>query len=275
MRNLLCAGVAGLRKNKTFWLGILAMFALGIFCAYSKYSDIVRYDQISRLDDVLFSYIPLTGLCSAVFCSMFVGTEYSDGTLRNKLIVGHTRESIYCSNLLLCIGASLLMAFAWLFSYASLGHFLLFPPEASAKTILFYALISAFTITAYASLFCMLSMLIPKKAAAAVTCLLVFGGLLIIGMTIAARLDAPEFHQGYIMGANGLEQAPPTPNPKYLQPDERKVWQFFFDFVPAGQSMQLITFSVLHPLALMLYSMLIDVAAAAVGLIVFRRQNLK
>lgn len=135
MRNLLCAGVAGLRKNKTFWLGILAMFALGIFCSYSKYSDIVRYEQVSRLDDVLFSYVPLTGLCSAIFCSMFVGTEYSDGTLRNKLIVGHSRKSIYCSNLLLCIGASLIMAFSWLFSYVVLGHFLLFPPEASVKTI--------------------------------------------------------------------------------------------------------------------------------------------
>lgn len=275
IQKLLCAGAAGLRKNKTFWLGILTMSGLGIFAAYSKYSNMIRYQEFSRLDDVLFFYIPVTGLCSAVFGSMFVGTEYSDGTLRNKLIVGHTRESIYCSNLILCIGASLLMALSGLLSYTALGCLLLHAPAAPIKLILLYVLISMFTVTAYASLFCMLSMLIPKKSVTAVTCLLVFGGLLVAGMTIQAKLNAPEFQTGYIMGANGLEPAPPTPNPKYLQPEERKVWQFFFDLLPVGQGIQLITFSVFHPLRLMLYSVLIDVVATVAGLIAFRRKNLK
>lgn len=33
---------------------------------------------------------------------MFIGTEFSDGTMRNKLIVGHRRREIYFTNFLTC-----------------------------------------------------------------------------------------------------------------------------------------------------------------------------
>lgn len=276
MRKLLSAGFSRLWRDKTFWLGTLFMFGLGIFVIYTKYSDIIRYNEHALLDDALLAYIQFIGCCSAVFCSMFSGTEYSDGTVRNKLIVGHLRSTIYLSNWLTNIAATMIMAIAFLFSYCTLGSFLLEAPNTPLEKILFYILISFFIIIAYASIFNMFSMLIDRKAASAVLCLLTFFGLLILALVIRVKLDAPEFISGYSLTANGvLEQTAPEPNPKYLQPAARKVYQFFLDALPTGQSIQLSTFEVLHPYLVMTYATVISVITTVFGVFAFQKKNLK
>ena len=35
------------------------------------------------------------GLVAAILTSMFIGSEYSDGTIRNKLVVGHSRMRLH------------------------------------------------------------------------------------------------------------------------------------------------------------------------------------
>lgn len=275
MRKLLSANFSRLWKDKIFWLGILFMFGFGIFGAYTKYSNIVRYNSQELLDDILFAYVILVGCCLAVFCSMFLGTEYSDGTIRNKLIVGHLRSSIYLSNWLTNIVAAIMMAIAFLLSYSTLGSLLLEPPKASVGQILFYMLISIFTLIAYASIFSTISMLITKKSNAAVICLLIFFGLLILAMVVKAKLDAPEFISEYSMTMNGVEQTDPKPNPKYLQPAARKVYQFFLDILPTGQSIQLSAFQVVHPLLSIVYSTVISILSTVSGIFAFQKKNLK
>ncbi|MGY3662454.1 MAG: hypothetical protein ACXAHE_00930 [Roseburia sp. 1XD42-69] len=44
---------------------------------------------------------------------MFLGTDYSDGTIRNKLTVGHTRTNIYLANLIVTFAAGLLIMCVW------------------------------------------------------------------------------------------------------------------------------------------------------------------
>lgn len=275
MTKLLRANFSRLWRDKAFWLGTLCMFALGIFAVYTKYSDIVRYGEHELLDDAILVYVAYIGCLAAAFCSLFLGTEYSDGTIRNKLIVGHLRSSIYLSNWLTNIAAVMIMAAAYLFSYCTLGSFLLEAPAAPLKIILFYILVSLFTILAYASIFHMLSMLISRKASAAVCCLMVFWGLLIVAMVVRAKLEAPEFVSGYSLTMNGLEQMAPEPNPKYLQPAARKMYQIFLDILPTGQSIQLSSFEVPHPYLLMVYAAIISVAATVGGIFAFKKKNLK
>ena len=85
MRNLLSANLFRLRKNHLFW-GTLAVGALFAgFRIYSLFSDQIDYGIPSSLDDAAFSYAQIVGLTAAVFVSLFLGTEYSGGAIRNKV----------------------------------------------------------------------------------------------------------------------------------------------------------------------------------------------
>lgn len=274
MRKLLSANFSRLWKDKTFWFETIFMFGLGIFIVCTKYSDMLRYHTNERLDDVLLSYILYIGFCSAIFCSMFSGTEYSDGTIRNKLIAGHFRSTVYLSNWLTGIAAVFIMSFAFLLSYCALGSFLLEAPGTPPEQILFYLLISFFTVIAFTSTFTMLSMLITRKATSAVTCLIVFIGLFMLALIIKARLEAPEFISEYNMTPNGIEQSEPLPNPKYLQPAARKVYQLFLDMLPTGQSLQLSALAVPNPFLTMIYSIIISAATTVLGFWSFQKKNL-
>lgn len=60
-------------------------------------ADMKQSGYPTALDDRFFAYSFFIGILSAIFCSLFTGTEYSDGTIRNKIVVGHSRISIYLS----------------------------------------------------------------------------------------------------------------------------------------------------------------------------------
>lgn len=275
MRKLLLAQCSRLLKNKVFWLELLFMFVMGVCSSLMPYLDNVRYGEHSRVDDMLFNYIILMGLCTPVFCSLFSGTEYSDGTIRNKLIVGHTRWSVYCSSLLVSLLASVFVALAFVLPYTVLGFSMLEAPKASMGTILLMALLSLFVIAEFVSIFHMLSMLITKKSTSAIICMLAFIMLFVLAVVIKGKLDAPEFVQNYSMTIDGLELMSPEPNPKYLQPEARRVYQFFFEVLPSGQSLQIAAIDVVHPYLLMLYSAVISAAITVLGIFFFKKKNLK
>lgn len=275
MTKLLKANFLRLLKNRVFWLTTMFMFGLGVLIVCLRYSAIIRYNESAPLDSTLLEYVLFIGCCSAIFSSMFLGTEYSDGTIRNKLIVGHMRSSVYLSNWIINVSAAIIMIFAFLAPYCALGVLLLDAPIASLGDMLFLICISIFTVIAYASVYNMLSMLITKKSVSAILCLILFLVLFILAGAIQFKLDAPEFIQAYDMTANGIELTAPMPNPKYLQPDARKIYQFFFDLLPTGQSVQLSTFTVVHPYLMVLYSTAISVMTTAAGIFAFRKKDLK
>lgn len=274
MNKLLRANFARLWKSRLFWLETAFMFGFGVFITVGQYFDMVKYNELHYLDVNLFFYVVFIGCCAAVFCSIFTGTDYSDGAIRNKLVVGHHRSSIYLSNWLTSIVSALTMTAAFLLSYCTLGCFLLKPPIAKTNEIAFLLLISIFTIIAYVSLFHMLSMLITKKSSSAVICLVLFFGLFLLATVIKARLDAPEYIEGWGI-TNGVLTSEMGPNPKYLQPAARKVYQFFLDVLPSGQSLQILVFNVVHPYLLMLYSAVVSAALTLFGIAVFKNKDLK
>lgn len=276
MRKLLSADLYRLKKDRTFWFCMLAMSGIGVFEAVMQYIDKVRYGSEEYfLDDTLFVYMILIAICSAIFGSLFCGTDYSDGTIRNKLIVGHTRSAVYCSNWIVHVAALLLMTLAYLIPAVTLGAVLLEPPQASVEVILFFMFIGLFTILAYASVFLMLSMLITKKANAAVIALLVCILLFGLAIVIQGKLEAPEYISAYSLTVDGIEQTEPEPNPKYLQPEARRVYQCLLELLPTGQSMELFIMNPVNPLFMVLSSIAVSVAATLSGIFLFRKKDLK
>lgn len=275
MSKLLRANFARLWKNKAFWIAVLFMFGLGIFIVYNLYMDMVKYDSISPMDSAMMSYIPFIGCILAAFCSVFTGTEYSDGTIRNKLIVGHKRSSIYLANLITNAAASVLMIAAFLLSYCTLGSMILEPMVAPVSKVITLVLLSVVTTAAFVSIYTMLATLITRKSTSAIICLLLFFALLMLAMIVQGRLDQPEFNQDYTMTLNGVELTDPVPNPLYLQPAARKLYQFFLDLLPSGQALSISSFSVVHPILMAVYSVVISAVLTVFGIFTFRKKNLK
>lgn len=56
---------------------------------------------------LFFIYALFVPLMVSLLTALFIGTDYSDGTMRNKLIAGHVRRKIYVANLISNVQASL------------------------------------------------------------------------------------------------------------------------------------------------------------------------
>ena len=95
MTKVLSANFMRLKKDKVFWIGLVFMFAAGIFFPVMRYMDMKQTGTINPIDNAFLGCVLFIGIIMAVFCSLFIGTEYSDGTIRNKVIVGQNRNAIY------------------------------------------------------------------------------------------------------------------------------------------------------------------------------------
>ena len=276
MTNLLSANLLRLRKNHLFW-GILAVgAAFAGFRIFSLVSDQIDYGIPSNLDDALFNYAQLVGLTAAVFVSFFLGTEYSDGTIRNKITSGCSRVNIYLSGFFTATAASFLsLAAYWIVALAA-GIPLLGLPQMGAGEALFSVMGVLLMTAVFCAAFTLIAMNCSSKAASAVVCILLFFALLIASTYVFSRLDAPEFISGYQLSANGeIVPTEPEPNPRYLQPGARAVFEFFRDLLPTGQGIQYSVQEIINPVRLLLCSLGLTALFTGAGAALFRKKDLK
>lgn len=278
MRKLLRADLARLWKNKVFWLCAAFMAGAAVLMALNGYRDALAYpEEHLPLDHVFFQYAPLAGGVCAIFTSLFLGTGYSDGAIRNKIAVGHTRSAVYLASGTVSLTAGVLMNGAWVLAMLAVGVPLLGWPECGGLMLLAYLLISVCMIAAFSAVFTLIGMLDQNKAGAAVAALLCFLLLLLVAASYCYnRLQEPEMYSAATIVMNGgVELSDPMPNPDYLQGDLRKVFTFLVDFLPTGQGIQMSELEASHPLLLPAYSLFIAFAATGAGLALFRRKDLK
>ena len=278
MRKLLRANFARLWKSKVFWLCAATMAAFGVAMILDNVKWI-RYGEIIHTESCMFYFVPVISVLLAAFCSLFTGTEYANGTVRNKLIVGNTRAAIYGANLLTCIAAGVLICAAYILPAVAMGQLWLSGFGVPAQAILTYLWISLAMVVATASLFSCGAMLIHNRSASAVALLLIAFAMLFGSTIINDRLTAPPTYQSYTMvNEYGVPmEVEEAPNPNYLTGTKREVYQFFADFLPTGQSIQLSGWTVGEDGSwkLPLYSLGIALASSAAGLWLFKRKDIK
>ena len=276
MSKLLSANFLRLKHSKLLWAGMILMFGFGALLVLSQYNMYVRYGYDVRLDSVLLGYSILIGFLTAVFTSLFVGTDYSDGTIRNKLIVGHTRIAIYLANLVTTGVAALLFCLSCLVSTLAFGLPLLGAPVAGLQTLCLMLFGSLLLAVAFAAIFTMVSMVCSNKAAVAIICLVLLMLLMIFSSWIVAMLAEPEFYENYALTGDGeIEVIENVRNSRYPTGVWRDVLEFLNDFLPTGQSMQYSQMQVAHPCLLVLWSFLIAQGTTLAGVLVFRRKDIQ
>lgn len=286
MIKLLSANFLRLWKNKAFWAAVAVCIVLGAAASLGEFRFQVStgadlsVPEVSRykflLEGQFFQCASYIGILAAALISLFLGTEYSDGAIRNKIVTGCSRTAIYFANLITAFTASLLCLASHMLSCLAVGAPLLGWFTKPASLLIAAIVGSVVMLAAFCAIFTFLTMNFSKKSTSVVVCLLGVFILLIAAIYLYGRLDAPEFFTGYMLSIDGeFVQAVPEPNPNYLTGTKREVFQFLFDLLPTGQSVQYTMLDFSDPLRLMGLSAAVTAVFSAAGAALFRKKDLK
>lgn len=279
MSRLLCADFAKLKKNRFFWLCIIGMVGFGLFMKIMEYITMQQYaDEAPPLDSMLSVYSMVIGFLTAAFVSLFVGTEYSDGTIRNKIIIGHSRAAIYFSNLITCSAAGFFMCLAYLLPALAAGIPLCGIKTADFRYLAGMILCSFIMTLAFTSLCTLVGMLCQNKAMTAVITILSVCLLFVASVYISAKLNEPETYPEISAFADdgSVIDARDVPNPGYVRGTQRQIYEFLDEFLPTGQSVILTRGDKGASFLLMsAYSAGITAVAAGMGIFIFRKRDIK
>ena len=283
MSKLLFANFARLRKSKIFWFCTAVMLGLGIFVCLNQYRDKLSGFTVT-LDSVFVLPYIMSGILLAVFCSLFIGSEYSDGTIRNKLVVGHNRSAIYLANFVVSAVAGLSMNLIYLAVGFILGIPLLGFFTADLQLVLIWMLVGALITIAFAAIYTMLTMLNQNKALSAIICSIGILAAIVLASYLYSAINEQEFIESYQLEVGssvsvtvyGTDlKTEMIPNPKYLTGNRRALVQFLMDFLPSGQMVQMVDMNMPNLSLLPLYSSIIIITANIGGVFFFRRKDMK
>lgn len=277
MRNLLSANLCRLWRSRSFWLCAAFMLVLSLVNAFNALRQapiMLEAGYSVSLEEDYFNILPYIILAVAIFCALFLGVEYGEGTIRNKLIAGHSRWAVYLSSYLTCLSASLIFLALWagagLIGYPTLG-----PWSFGWTGWGVYLLVAAGSVAALTAIMTLLCMLFTHRAGAAVLALLLALGLLLAAAFFYNALCQPETVSEMIMTVNGIEATDPAPNPQYVSGWLRVLYQFLLDALPTGQLVSIADLSLGRPALSLASSAVIVLGSAGAGIAAFGRKDLK
>ena len=280
MIKLLHAEFSRLIKNKLFWLGLLVMVAVPLYAVGVRYYDYVIAPETAweTADGLWFVGGIYMAVILSVFVSLFIGTEFADGTIRNKLIVGHTRNTIYVSNLITCTVVALFYHLMYIAVLFGSGSLLLKSWETPLHTLAIMTALSLTAVIALSAIFTMLAMLIHSRSVGAVTAMLVAIVMLLSAMTIFSRLNAREYLDNVFVRNDVGEyvKSDPIPNPRFLTGFKREVYEHLLNLIPIGQMLQLGNLNYTTDMLYMpLYAAIVAVVCTVVGLVIFQKKDIR
>lgn len=280
MRKLLSANFSRLWKSKVFWVLEGFCFGFGIL-AYILVAINTRNlgQRWLEYEAHVYFYLPILFIAAiiAIFACFFIGNDYSDGTLQNKLVVGHSRVNIYFSFFLTVCVASVLFLLAHVLAMLIVGLPL------SGAAVLTHVELQPWrimnlllTAIAYAVIFTLLSMLDSNMARNVVVSLLLAGVLIFAGIYFYGKVSEPEYIQLVTPQSDGsflLQEG--SPNPEYLTGMTRIVYHWITLILPSGSVMlsldKHLGFDWRNPLCSVVMILLLTV----VGISFFKRKNIK
>lgn len=274
MIKLLNAGFTRLRKNKLFWILTIFSICVALFMIYMQYSNMKKYGDVIELEQLMLNYSTIIGIVIAIFTSLFLGVEYSDGAIRNKISIGHKRANIYLSNLIVVTITSLFSYILFLGVVASIGIPLFGGITISLSNLLMLLGCVFVAVIAYSSIFTFIAMIISNKTITAIVTIMLAFGMMCYSLMAFDRLSQPEYIDTMIM-KDGMQKIINTKNNHYLEGEKRKLIKLSIDIIPAGQMFQIAGRTAENLKILPLYSLSLFVVFTGAGLVLFKKKEIK
>ena len=271
---LLRANFSRLWRSASFWVALAVMFGTGVF-ELTVGMNARRQGNPVPLDNRYMLFVLMSGVVLAAFCSLFVGAEYSDGTIRNKIAVGHSRANLYLANLVACAAAGVLVCLGYILPITAAGVPLMGGFELPLPSILWFTLCALLMTASLCAVFTMAALLNQNKAVVAVICISLAYFLLFLGIYLNSRLTEPAVipAREYIENGQILVQEA-MPNPSYVQGIKRTIFEILYD-LPGCQAVQLVATAEACPVRLPLVSLGTIAVSTGIGLALFWRKDLK
>ncbi|MDE5834811.1 MAG: ABC transporter permease [Ruminococcus sp.] len=288
MNKLISANFARLFKSGVFKLYMIFSGGLSLFLIAMRYIDsknnLERYKEMNvpaeyfTMDGLVFVGLLYILFAVPVLVGNFVGTEYSDGTIRNKLIVGHKRSDIYLANLIVCTAGVLMGVILHILINCTVGTALCGMAILTVKKITEITLFMAIAFISITAFMIMLTMFVNSKAGASVTVLILTMIMFIATLTTEQKLHAPEYYEAwsYVDEDTGeIVEVPEEKNPNYLTGTKRKVYQTIYDVIPVSHMYESAMENTKNAGKFAGYDGIVLVVTTALGIILFRKKDLK
>lgn len=257
MRNLLWAECYRYKRSRLFWLLLCAAILSGIVYGMTAFDGC--------FDDMFV--VPLFAIL-AVFISLTVGREYADGTIRNKIIAGKKKTSIFLSKLIVNVIAGAMMVSAFLIpciAILSVNVLSKIPSSILLWTLLGFLLLNI----SWSVIFTFVSSMIPSREIGAIVNFVLIIAMMFAAYQLEFAVGQPEFilneesaavpmsqeeieqvNHGTFSGSYGIENnedgtmtyykyvitdTEKSPNPKFIGEPYRGILQSLDSILPHGQ----------------------------------------
>lgn len=273
MMNLLSANFYRLRKSAAFWLALTATLAytgLIVLVCWDHYAGgtgSYTLEAILTAGFGLMGYLCVPSLILAPLLAVYLGAEHSEHTIRNKLITGHTKTSVYLAELAVCVLTALALDILFMLLAGSLcawpvlqmsGVLLRVP----VRQLLAWLAVALLARAAYASVIKLMATALNRKTSASIAAL-----LLVMAAMVICRTGFGMIHS--------LEYALAIGRPTAYGESRLAFWHLLMDILPTGQYLQVSRLDTPNLWRMPLFSLIVIAVSTGIGLTVFRRKDLR
>ena len=285
MSNLLRSELRRLFKSRWFWLCACIEIVLSLWLVLKEYEIALLYRPYSLMlwgmPDELMSEagVFMVPVITGIFMVFFIGTEFQDKTLNNKLIYGTRRGAVYLCELAVCMLGTLLIYFSGIAVVFGTGLPLLGGLANPAREVVWRIVIGATATLGFTALYHAIFLYVGRLALCALFPLPLGVGLFHIASEIEGGLARRQF-DFYIQ--NEVGKLPSVviqgENPEYIEGFQRVMYQFLYDFLPSGQLLRCNSYHdplPEQPWVFLLYTLLFVFMCGTAGYLFFLKKDLK
>lgn len=286
MTKVLRADFFRLFKSRAFLVGLIATVSLTLLNIITGFIDFKNnpesYEGVSPLNDYIFSINMLIPIILSAVVPVFLGNDYKDGTIRNKLVTGHSRLKLYLSELIITVSLALIYLVAFFAVVLCVGMPLLGTSDLGFDVILKNYLVIIGAIVSFSAIFTFFGLVLNSKSTIIVFCMISTFIMLIVGVMIGSMLSEPERYVQPAMtvsdgngGTRYIEEIN-EPNPNYVDGFKRDVLEVFDTVLPYDQVIRATNLDIEgYTLIMPACSAMLTLIFSGAGIMIFRKKNIK
>jgi len=181
MISIINSNFTRIRKSKIFWLGAIVVLLISGFCIFSMYNNYlseIKYAkevQNSNIYENLGCFYWFTGVIVAVLmvvCPILIGADNDSGIIRNMIVSGVSRTSIFFANIITAICMALVYIMVWTIPMVTVGMSLVGSVN-TWENIISETSIGIVVVLVFTILYASITMLLKSNKIATIVCIVI------------------------------------------------------------------------------------------------------